>query len=133
MKLTEFFPKDEGQSLYRISQEQIEGLLKELEDYTFNNLEYKTVDSCFVEDKEGFRYVLKTYYVEITDLKKLESTCREFVKNTVEYLNQFEEVFSRRMWHIRYDSPTHVDPFTFDYVETPSKGRWVLIGRFRGI
>lgn len=122
---------------YRITSEQIE----DLEDSLFRNtllnvnrLGRISTTLFYIELESGCRFSMKTIWgPKIYELKELQRTCINFVEKINIELNKYEKVFHRNPWKIHYIHPTHLDPYTLDYLETPTKGYWILSGEFRGI
>jgi len=119
----------------RYTLEQVEDLLDKLNKSTVeatNKMEQ--VDTAYIEKPDGSRFSITSYRSpKIYDLKVLEKTCKTFVNNINKELSSFDCLYIGSGWSLNYVSPSHIDPYTFDYTENPSESFWMLEGRFRGL
>jgi len=135
MNIQKLFDKIEVPKPYRYTLEQQEDLLRLLNARTAcANQNMKSVDTAYVELENGTRFSIKSRYSSpIFELRDLESRCIEFVTESNKELSHYEVVYVREPWRIQYVSSSHLDPSTFDYLETPTAGYWTIYGRFRGL
>lgn len=132
MNINKLF-KDE----YRLTAEYIEDLLDNLNSKTkqsIKNLKRLPENTPYIEFEDGRRCSMKGIYSpKIYNLREVEEKCIAFVDETIKYLNTYDVVYLGEDWRIDYIPPSHRDLYTWDYVETPTKGCWIITGRFRGL
>lgn len=69
---------------------------------------------------------VKTYCLSVSNLRDLLQAIKDFTQEIIEGVDKNKTLYIRKEINVRFNDTTHMCPRTFDYIENPKEGKWVI-------
>lgn len=116
------------------TRERLEDFLNKLnQEFQSGFSEVKEVGTPYIEKEDGTRFAVQTIYKRIPpeDLNCMEDIGRKLISNIMKEVGPSDTLYMRQDWYLMIQDPSLTCPYTFDLLDKPTEGVYILMARFR--